>query len=110
MHLSEFQAWFEGFTEEMKAPPNKDQWVKIKKRVKEITSDYTPPTVFIDRHYYPWRRYWDYTPTWTSTGSTTGVGISSSSSCVLNAANAANVSLTAKDWSAAGRAEYLAGQ
>lgn len=37
MHLSEFQAWFKGFTEDMKVPPNWDQWAKIKKCVKEIT-------------------------------------------------------------------------
>jgi hypothetical protein len=59
MHLTEFQAWFEGFTEEMKGPPNKDQWVKIKKRVKEITNDYTPTPIFIERYVLPWRRYWD---------------------------------------------------
>lgn len=80
MHLSEFQAWFEGFTEEMKGPPNKEQWAKIKKRVKEITADYTPAPIFIRDYIRPWRRYWD------------------------TASLSAQAQLT--DWSHAGRAEY----
>ena len=50
MHLQEFKAWFEGYTEEMDGPPNAKQWKKVKKRVDEITPDWTPRTVFIDRY------------------------------------------------------------
>ena len=91
MHLSEFQAWFEGFTEEMKGPPNKDQWAKIKKRIKEITADYTPAPVFIRDYIRPWRRYWDtgWYPTWIDNNT---------------ASLSAQAQLT--DWSHAGQAEY----
>lgn len=96
MHLSEFKAWFEGFTEEMKGPPSKEQWAKIKKHVKEISADYTPAPVFIRDYVYPWRRYWDG-PTWYSHGS---------GNISLSASNDAQVQLA--DWSAAGKAEYAA--
>lgn len=88
MHLSEFQAWFEGFTEEMKGPPNKDQWAKIKKRVKEITADYTPAPIFIDRYVQPWRRYLD-------------------NDWVTWSAHSTLSAPTLADWSHAGKAEYL---
>lgn len=110
MHLSEFKAWFEGFTEEMKGPPTKDQWAKIRKHVKEISADYTPSPVFIDRYVYPWRRHWE--PYWTLCGtSVSGVTSNTTGSSGLQAtaadyrkALAAAPSLA--DWSHAGRAEY----
>lgn len=113
MHLSEFQAWFEGFTEEMKGPPNKDQWGKIKKRVKEITADYTPAPIFIERYYEPWRRYWIYQPCWTTL---TGVGVSTtggtpptSSAASYNLqGSGTTAAISLEDWTAAGRAEYRA--
>ena len=36
MTLSEFKAWFEGFTESLSGPPNPDQWKRIQDRVKQI--------------------------------------------------------------------------
>lgn len=36
MTLSEFKAWFSGFTEMMDGPPNADQWSRIQARIKEI--------------------------------------------------------------------------
>lgn len=57
MHLSEFKAWFEGFTEEMKGPPTEKQWRRIRKAVEEISADYTPAPIFVDRYVRPWRRY-----------------------------------------------------
>ena len=93
MHLSEFKAWFQGFTEEMKGLPTKEQWSKIKKHVSEISADYTPATVFVDRYVYPYRRYWDHLPYWCA-GNTT---LSASN-------NTAQASLA--DWTAAGKAEY----
>lgn len=99
MHLSEFKAWFEGFTEDMKGPPNKEQWAKIKKHVKEISADYTPAPVFVDRYVYPWRRYWE--PMWTSTCSSKPA---SSSGAVDYKEALSSPSLN--DWSNAGRAEY----
>lgn len=98
MHLSEFKAWFEGFTENMggKTPTIK-QWEKICKRVSEITADYTPPQVFIDRYWHPYRPYWVSTPGYyTMTNATSET--SATGTVYLNATS---------DWKAAGNAEYL---
>lgn len=79
MNLSEFKAWFEGFTEDMDGPPSAKQWKRIKKRVSEITSDPTPWPI-IERYYIqPYRPYWNTiycgslqgssdTVTWNTTG------------------------------------------
>ncbi len=117
MHMTEFKAWFEGFTEDMKGAPTKDQWAKIKKRVKKITPDYTPAPIFIERYARPWRRYWDdwhYTTPWVSTtdnspslATTTTVaqGETTSSSYLALKDHA-----TMEDWHNAGRAEWRATQ
>jgi hypothetical protein len=61
MNLSEFKAWFEGFTESMEGAPSEKAWERIKGRVKEIKD--APP---VERHHFhdyyvrPWKRYWDY--------------------------------------------------
>lgn len=62
MTLQEFKAWFDGFTEGMPGTPNKDQWKRIKARVKEINGTAVTYPVFIDRyvhHYpsYPWSTF-----------------------------------------------------
>ena len=90
MHLSEFKAWFQGFTEEMDGPPNKKQWAKIQKQVEEITADYTPSRIFIDRYIRPYRPYWDqpYYERWTT-----------------NTTNDLKT-LRASDWHSAGQAEF----
>lgn len=36
MTVSEFKAWFEGFTEAMDGPPDAKQWARIQSKVKEI--------------------------------------------------------------------------
>lgn len=58
MNLSEFKAWFEGFTEDMDGEPNAKQWKRIKKRVSEITSDPTPWPIFVDRYRPYIERWW----------------------------------------------------
>ena len=58
MNLSEFRAWFEGFTEEMDGPPSTKQWKRIKKRVSEIIDAPTTYPVFIDRYVRPYPWYW----------------------------------------------------
>ncbi len=71
MNLSEFKAWFEGFTEDMDKPPTAKQWKRVKARVEEITSSSSPSPwpVFVERyvrpnpHYDP--SYW--LPKWTTT-------------------------------------------
>lgn len=57
MNLSEFKAWFEGFTEDMDGEPNPKQWKRIKKRVGEITSDPTPWPVYVRDYYRPFQPY-----------------------------------------------------
>ena len=104
MHLSEFKAWFTGYTEEMKGTPTKDQWAKIKKRVSEISNDYTPMPVFVDRYWQPLRPFWSYntvycnstTPTVTSNG---GTGETSP---------VYSYNLSQGDWTELGRAEFKA--
>lgn len=54
MNLSEFKAWFEGFTDGIDSNPSEKQWVKIKEKVATITANPTSPTVI--REY--WRDYW----------------------------------------------------
>lgn len=83
MTLQEFKAWFEGFTEYMDASPNKKQWERIKRRVKEIDGAVTTYQVFVDR-YWPLRppyphTHWGAAPytlptVWCSGGTTGGVG------------------------------------
>jgi len=58
MTLSEFKAWFEGFTECMDGAPDMDQWKRIKARVKEIDGVAVTKTVFVDRYLPPYRPYW----------------------------------------------------
>lgn len=66
MNLTEFKAWFEGYTEEMDGAPSKKQWEKIKGKVCDITPNPTPAPVFIEkyREYFPYWKY--YGGTWTS--------------------------------------------
>jgi hypothetical protein len=59
MTLSEFKAWFEGFTEDMSGAPNKKQWDRIKARVTEITGQSVSYPVIIDQYIRPVRPYWD---------------------------------------------------
>ena len=58
MTLSEFKAWFEGFTECMDGTPNADQWKRTKARVKEIDGVAVTKTVFVDRYLPAYRPYW----------------------------------------------------
>lgn len=60
MTLSEFKAWFEGYTDGMgDQPPNAKQWEAIKAKVGKITGERTTYPVFVDRYVpAPWRPYW----------------------------------------------------
>lgn len=60
MILSEFKAWFEGFTEGLEAAPTKAQFDRIKAKVADITGTPLTQTVYVDRYvrdipysYYP---------------------------------------------------------
>lgn len=60
MTLSEFKAWFEGYTEGMDGPPSAKQWDRIQERVGQISGAPSYPyPVYIDRFpQYPQRPYW----------------------------------------------------
>ncbi len=81
MTLSEFKAWFGGYTEDMDGPPSAKQWKRIKSRVKDIDGEKVTYPVFIDR-YWARRRYELYpndpTEVWnveyTSTSAMTALG------------------------------------
>lgn len=62
MTLSEFKAWFEGFTEAIDGQPNKKQWKRICERVAQIDGEVTTYPVYVDRY---WPRPW-HGPYWTS--------------------------------------------
>lgn len=80
MTLSEFKAWFEGFTESMEVAPTEAQFAKIKAKVALIDGAVTTYPVFIDRYWRqgfprPWPYYAPNYPYWTSTtGGSIGAG------------------------------------
>lgn len=59
MNLSEFKAWFSGFSENLDDVPTAKQWKRIKEKISHI-KDAPPVTehVFHHDYYTPWRRYW----------------------------------------------------
>lgn len=61
MDLSEFKAWFEGFTESMNSPPNKKQWDRIKEKIDAIDGRAVVYREYVDR----WiARPWRHTDPW----------------------------------------------
>lgn len=72
MTLSEFKAWFEGFTEsiEGKSAPTQKQWARIKEKVALIDGAQTTHHIYVDRWVRPYRHYWDRY--WTTAGMATG--------------------------------------
>lgn len=71
MQLSEFKAWFEGYTEGLEGAPTKAQFDRIKAKVSEITGTPITYPVYIDRYVEPYRRYY---ATWASSGGAVGSG------------------------------------
>jgi hypothetical protein len=53
MTLSEFKAWFEGFTEDMDGAPTAKQFKKIKAKVADIDGAPVPIHIFRDRYWLP---------------------------------------------------------
>lgn len=68
MNLSEFKAWFEGFTESMSGPPGEKAWKRIQEKIGKI-EDAPPVTYhrFVDYYYQPWHRWFDRT-IWSGNG------------------------------------------
>lgn len=57
MTLSEFKAWFEGFSEGIDKAPTEKQFAKIKAKVAEINGAPVTERVYIDRYVRDYR-YW----------------------------------------------------
>lgn len=58
MNLTQFKAWFEGYTEEMDGAPTTKQWKKIKAKVGEITAEPMPIERIVERYRDYWRPYY----------------------------------------------------
>jgi hypothetical protein len=87
MTLSEFRAWFEGFTEDMAGAPTEKQFKKIKARVSEITGTPVTERYFYD-HYWP--RYVEPLRAWYSAGTSAGMGLSAGSLTAQSAFSGSN--------------------
>lgn len=59
MTLSEFRAWFEGYTEGLEGAPTAAQFARIKEKVAQISGTPITERVYVDRYVNPWRPYWD---------------------------------------------------
>lgn len=101
MTLSEFKAWFSGFTESMDSTPNEKQWARIKARVDEINDVPTTYPVFIDRYVQPYR---PNVPYWNGRGNSGGIMLCSQNHNKMEYATAFDVSAAMADL---GKAEYL---
>jgi len=102
MTLPEFQAWFSGYTEDMKGRPTEKQWKRIKKIVKDVDGSGITERIFLDRH-------WHSPPYWSSPYLSIGTGT------VLCDSNVSHTVSNTDDWSStdtvnlmyeAGKAEY----
>ena len=62
MTLSEFKAWFEGFTESMEGAPTADQFAKIKAKVEKIDGAPVTYPIYVERYWpmlgQPIRNWW----------------------------------------------------
>lgn len=106
--LSEFKAWFEGFTESMDAAPSKKQWERIKARVAEINGVAVTREVIYRDHYWPYVN--PYPPRYFvgSTAQSSPTLTVASNTVALNGSNAAfNAGCALVDL---GKAEYQAVQ
>jgi len=92
MTLSEFKAWFEGFTDNMDGQPTAKQWKKIQKRVSEIDGDPITERIFIDRYWPTWPRYPYYGPVWY--GASGGTQVSTTNAVGQLEASSANYALS----------------
>lgn len=100
MTLSEFKAWFEGFSEGIDKAPTEKQFAKIKAKVAEITGTPTTYPVFIDRYVRPYPVYWErpYASRSTSTYTSTLPNLKAmyAGTGTLSASNVAGMNATAE--------------
>lgn len=59
MTLSEFKAWFEGYTEGLEGAPTAAQFARIKEKVAQISGVAVTERIYVDKYMSPWRPYWD---------------------------------------------------
>lgn len=84
MTLSEFKAWFEGYTEALDGSPDEKQWKRIKAQVAKIDGAPLTQTVFIDRYRdYKWPN-WPYPYVSYSAGTAVGSAARQSASAEWN--------------------------
>jgi hypothetical protein len=60
LKVSEFKAWFEGFTESIEGLPNKKQWDRIKEKIAAVDGKEIVYREYVDRWYsrpYTWTTY-----------------------------------------------------
>lgn len=77
MTLSEFKAWFEGFSEGIDKAPSEAQFAKIKAKVALVDGAPVTYPIFVDRY---WNWGWPatgphYYSTWTSTSNAGNAGV-----------------------------------
>lgn len=83
MTLSEFKAWFEGFSEGIEAAPTAEQFAKIKAKVALIDGSPITYPIFIDRYRWWQDRIWTAADPYPYTATLSGVGVSSSEGTVF---------------------------
>jgi len=59
MTPQEFRAWFEGFTECLSGTPNREQWDRIKARVKEIDGFTITYPIYVNKYVPQPYPYWN---------------------------------------------------
>jgi len=111
MNLSEFKAWFEGFSENLDGPPDKKQWRRIRETIEKITKDPTPWPIFIERYRrYDWSRE-IYGPYYSTSGGTIrqGVGVAYNNLAQTNVIDSAPEESLVSNvaWQEAGRLEAM---
>lgn len=102
MTLTEFKAWFEGFTEDMDGAPSEKQWERIKSRVGEVNGAPVTERVYVDR-YYP--TIWNGIPRWGSLVGSSGQAVADQKAY----AQALNMTMPAEPFDS-GRALYATGK
>lgn len=111
MTLSEFKAWFEGYTEGLDGAPTEKQFKRIKAKVAEITGAPITQTIWLERYNHYWPHWNPIVGSPASWGGTIGnAGYSAGSTTLENGVGTA----TFGQFSVAGAApeadRYKAGQ
>jgi len=70
MTLTEFKAWFDGYTEDMGGVPSAKQWKRIKEVVGDIDGQAVTLPIYIDRYWRPYSTS-PTIPWWTTNGTLT---------------------------------------